>query len=117
MTAIGWAQIILYCAIIIAITPVLGAYMTRVFGGERTFLSPALRPIEVLIYKMAGVDERHEQHAVTYTVGMLLFHVGGLLILYVLMRVQGFLPFNRRNSRQLPPISLSIRRSASSLTP
>ena len=94
MTVIGWVQILLYCAIIIAITPVLGAYMTHVFNGERTWLTPILRPVEIAIYKIAGVDERQEQHALTYTVGMLLFHVGGLLILYVLMRTQAFLPFN-----------------------
>jgi K+-transporting ATPase ATPase A chain len=94
MTVIGWIQILLYCAIIIAITPPLGAFMTRVFTGERTFLSPILRPVESAIYKIAGVDERHEQHAVTYTVGMLLFHVGGFLILYVLMRAQAGLYFN-----------------------
>jgi K+-transporting ATPase ATPase A chain len=94
MTVIGWIQILLYCAIIVAITPPLGAYMTRVFNGERTFLSPILRPVEIVIYKIAGVDERQEQHAVTYTVGMLLFHVGGFLILYVLMRAQASLPFN-----------------------
>src|SRR5215475_7729754 len=94
MSAIGWAQIIVYCAIIIAITPVLGLYMTRVFNGERTLLSPILRPLEVAIYKVSGVDEQHEQHAVTYTVAMLLFHVGGFLILYILMRVQAALPFN-----------------------
>src|SRR6202051_146411 len=94
MTLIGWIQILLYCAIIIAITPVLGGYMTKVFGGERTFLSPLLRPVEVAIYRISGVDERQEQHAVSYTVGMLLFHVGGFLILYVLMRTQAMLPFN-----------------------
>ena len=94
MTAIGWVQILLYCAIIVAITPVLGAYMTRVFNGQRTFLTPVLRPVELAIYKVAGIDERHEQHAVTYTVGMLLFHVGGLFIIYALMRLQAFLPFN-----------------------
>jgi K+-transporting ATPase ATPase A chain len=94
MTALGWIQIILYCAIIVAITPVLGAYMTRVFNGERTFLSPVLRPVELAIYKVAGIDERHEQHAVSYTVGMLLFHLGGLFIIYALMRLQAFLPFN-----------------------
>jgi K+-transporting ATPase ATPase A chain len=94
MTVIGWVQILLYCAIIVAITPPLGAYMTRVFSGERTFLSPILRPVEIAIYKIAGVDEKNEQHAVTYTVGMLLFHVGGFLSLYVLMRLQGLLPFN-----------------------
>jgi len=94
MTAIGWVQILLYCAILVVITPFLGLYMTRVFSNERTFLSPILRPVEVTIYRIAGVDERHEQHAVTYTVGMLLFHVGGFLILYALMRLQGGLPFN-----------------------
>jgi K+-transporting ATPase ATPase A chain len=94
MTAIGWVQIVLYSAIIVAITPVLGAYITRVFNGERTFLSPILRPVERAIYRLAGVDERQEQHAVTYTVGMLLFHVGGFLILYLLMRMQAALPFN-----------------------
>jgi K+-transporting ATPase ATPase A chain len=94
MTAIGWIQILLYGAIIVAITPVLGAYMTCVFNGQRTFLTPVLRPVELSIYKVAGIDERQEQHAVTYTVGMLLFHVGGFLILYVLMRLQGGLPFN-----------------------
>jgi K+-transporting ATPase ATPase A chain len=94
MTVIGWVQILLYCALIVAITPPLGAYMTHVFSGERTFLSPILRPVELAIYKIAGVDERQEQHAVTYTVGMLLFHLGGLFIIYALMRLQAFLPFN-----------------------
>src|SRR6202045_4118239 len=94
MTLIGWIQILLYCAIIIAITPVLGGYMTKVFGGERTFLSPVLHPVEVVIYKIAGVDERREQGWLMYTVGMLMFHLGGFLILYVLMRLQAGLPFN-----------------------
>jgi K+-transporting ATPase ATPase A chain len=94
MTLIGWIQILLYCAIIIAITPVLGAYMTRVFNGERTFLSPVLRPLERGIYKISGVDEGREQSWIIYTIAMLLFHVGGFLILYVLIRAQAMLPFN-----------------------
>src|SRR6202166_4903567 len=94
MTFIGWTQILIYCAIIIAITPVLGGYMTKVFGGERTFLSPVLHPVEAVIYKIAGVDERREQGWLMYTVAMLLFHVGGFLILYALMRLQAGLPFN-----------------------
>src|SRR5262249_12642588 len=73
---------------------VLGAYMTRVFNGERTFLSPVLRPVEAALYKVAGVDPAREQHALTYTIAMLLFHVGGFVILYALMRLQAFLPFN-----------------------
>jgi K+-transporting ATPase ATPase A chain len=115
MTAIGWAQIALYCVIIAAITPVLGAYMTRVFNGERTFLSPVLRPVEAAIYRLSGVDERQEQHAVTYTVGMLLFHAGGFLILYVLMRVQQWLPFNPAEQSAVAP-DLSFNTAVSFIT-
>jgi K+-transporting ATPase ATPase A chain len=94
MTAIGWIQVLLFCAIIVALTKPLGWYMTRVFDGERTLLSPLLRPIEVAIYWVGGVDEKREQHWVTYTLAMLFFHVGGFLILYALMRLQATLPFN-----------------------
>src|SRR5437660_2456055 len=94
MTAIGWIQIILYGAIVVALVKPLGWYMTRVFNGERTFLSPILRPVEAGIYWIGGVDERREQHWLTYTVAMLLFHVGGVLIIYALMRLQAYLPFN-----------------------
>jgi K+-transporting ATPase ATPase A chain len=94
MTVIGWIQIILYCAILVALVKPLGWYMTRVFNGERTFLSPILRPVEAGIYWIGGVDERREQHWLTYTVAMLLFHVGGFLIIYALMRLQALLPFN-----------------------
>jgi K+-transporting ATPase ATPase A chain len=94
MTAIGWIQVALYCAIIVALTPLVGAYMTRVFNGERTWLSPVLRPVEVALYRISSVDESREQGWVGYTVAMLLFHVGGFLIIYVLMRFQAALPFN-----------------------
>jgi potassium-transporting ATPase potassium-binding subunit len=94
MTAIGWIQIILYCAIIVALVKPLGWYMTRVFNGERTFLSPILRPVEAGLYWIGGVDEKREQHWLTYTVAMLLFHVGGFLIIYAVMRLQAVLPFN-----------------------
>src|SRR6202045_1220984 len=94
MTAIGWIQILLYCVIILALVKPLGWYMTRVFNGERTFRSPVLQPVEIVLYRISGVDERREQHWLTYTVAMLLFHVGGVLIIYGLMRLQAFLPFN-----------------------
>ncbi|HMK70546.1 MAG TPA: potassium-transporting ATPase subunit KdpA [Xanthobacteraceae bacterium] len=115
MTVIGWIQILIFCAIIIALTPPLGAYMTRVFNGERTLLSPLMRPVEVAIYRIAGVDERHEQHAVAYTVGMLLFHVGGFLILYLLMRVQAALPFNPAEQTAVAP-DLSFNTAVSFIT-
>src|ERR1700744_3764317 len=68
--------------------------MTRVFEGERTLLAPLLRPVELAIYRIGGVDEKREQHWVTYTIAMLFFHVGGFLILYALMRLQAVLPYN-----------------------
>src|SRR6266550_1006493 len=94
MTVIGWVQILLFCAIVAALVVPLGGYMTRVFNGERTFLSPVLRPVEAALYWAGGVDERREQHWFIYTVSMLFFHVGGFLILYALMRLQAGLPFN-----------------------
>src|SRR3982074_2032488 len=94
MTVIGWIQIILYCAIIVALVKPLGWYMTRVFNGEPTFLSPILRPVEAGLYWIGGVDARREQHWLAYTVAMLLFHVGGFLIIYAVMRLQAVLPFN-----------------------
>ena len=94
MTVIGWIQIVLYCAITVALAKPLGWYMTRVFNGERTFLSPILRPVEAGLYRIGGVDEKREQHWLTYTVAMLLFHVGGFLVIYALMRLQAVLPFN-----------------------
>jgi K+-transporting ATPase ATPase A chain len=94
MTIIGWIQILLYCAIVVALVKPLGWYMTRVFNGERTFLSPVLQPVEAAIYWVGGVDKTREQHWLSYTVAMLFFHVGGFLILYVLMRTQALLPFN-----------------------
>jgi K+-transporting ATPase ATPase A chain len=94
MTLIGWMQILLFCAIVVALAKPLGGYMTRVFNGERTLLSPLLRPVEAGLYRIGGVDEKREQHWLTYTVAMLLFHVGGFLILYTVMRLQAALPFN-----------------------
>jgi potassium-transporting ATPase potassium-binding subunit len=94
MTLIGWTQILLFCAIVVALVKPLGWYMTRVFNGERTFMSPVLRPVETVLYRIGGVDEKREQHWLTYTVAMLLFHVGGFLIIYGLMRLQALLPFN-----------------------
>ena len=115
MTVIGWTQILLYCAIIAAITPVLGGYMTRVFNGERTFLSPVLRPVEAAIYWAGGVDEKREQDWLGYTVGMLLFHVGGFAILYALMRFQDLLPFNPAGQSAVAP-DLSFNTAVSFIT-
>ncbi len=94
MTFNGWAQIIVFCFVVILITKPLGGYMTRVFTGENTLLSPALRPLERAFYTLAGIDEKQEQHWLSYTAAIVLFHMGGFVILYSLLRLQGLLPFN-----------------------
>ncbi|MGC1467579.1 MAG: potassium-transporting ATPase subunit KdpA, partial [Pseudolabrys sp.] len=103
MTMIGWIQILIFCAIAVALTPLLGGYMTRVFSGERTFLFSLLQPVEVLLYRAAGIDEKKEQHWLAYTTAMLLFHVGGFVILYGLMRLQAMLPFNPAGQSAVAP--------------
>ena len=115
MTLIGWLQILLYCAIVVALVKPLGGYMTRVFNGERTFLSPALRPVEAALYGISGVEEKREQHWLTYTVAMLLFHVGGFLIMYALLRLQGVLPFNPADQSAVPA-DLSFNTAVSFVT-
>ena len=94
MTINGWIQILIYCALVTALVLPLGWYMTRVFNGERTFLSPVLRPVEMVLYWAGGVDEKREQHWLTYAIAMLLFNAAGFLLLYAMLRLQQFLPFN-----------------------
>jgi K+-transporting ATPase ATPase A chain len=94
MTLIGWIQIALYCAIIVAITRPLGGYMARLFAGERTFLAPVLGPVERGLYRVAGVDPKTEQHWTSYAFAMLLFNAAGFLFLFLLQRLQGMLPLN-----------------------
>jgi K+-transporting ATPase ATPase A chain len=115
MTALGWIQIVLYCAVVLALVKPLGWYMTRVFNGERTFLSPVLRPVEAGLYKLAGVDPAREQHWLAYTVAMLFFHVGGFVILYALMRLQAVLPFNPADQSAVPA-DLSFNTAVSFIT-
>jgi K+-transporting ATPase ATPase A chain len=90
MTANGWIQIAIFTAILIALARPLGGYMTAVFEGRVRFL----RPVERGIYALCGVDEKQEQHWLTYGIGLLLFHAAGFALLYALMRVQNVLPFN-----------------------
>jgi len=105
MTITGWVQIALFGVIVILITRPLGGYMTRVFNGERTFLSPLLRPVERAVYWCCGVDEKEEQHWLTYAVSMLFFSVVGFLTLYGLQRLQWYLPFNPQGQAGVEPSS------------
>jgi K+-transporting ATPase ATPase A chain len=103
MTINGWIQILIYCVLVTALVVPLGWYMTRVFNGERTFLSPVLRPVELVLYWAAGVDEKREQHWVTYAIAMLLFNAAGFLLLYAILRLQHLLPFNPADMSAVPP--------------
>ena len=94
MTPNGWLQIAIFSVIIIALVKPFGGYMTRVFAGESTPLSPVLQPVERLFYWLCGVDEKREQNWVGYAVAMLIFSLAGFLSLYALMRFQALLPFN-----------------------
>jgi K+-transporting ATPase ATPase A chain len=89
MTLLGWLQILVYCGIIIALVRPLGAYMTRVFNGEGTWLQPVLRPIERGLYRVAGTREDEEQSWVTYAVALLLFNLAGFVGLYSAAAVPG----------------------------
>ena len=115
MTLNGWIQIALFSAIVIAIARPFGRYMTRVFAGERTLLTPVLRPIERGVYWCCGVDEREEQHWLTYAVALLFFSVAGFVTLYALQRLQGLLPFNPAGQSAVEP-SLAFNTSVSFVT-
>ena len=88
MTSNGWIQILLFLGAVAAVTVPLGAFMARVFSRERTWLDPALRPIERLIYRLTKVDETHEMHWAEYGLTTLAFSVVSMVVLYALMRVQ-----------------------------
>src|SRR5580765_4518127 len=94
MTLNGWLQILFYLAAILAVTRPLGRFMARVFNRERTWLDPVLRPIERLIYRATGVDEAREMRWTEYAAAMLLFSVVSMLFLYLIQRVQQWLPWN-----------------------
>ena len=94
MTSIGVLQILLFFGIILGLTKPVGLFMSRLFQGERTFLHPLLRPLEVVIYKICGVREKDEQRWTHYTASVLAFSLLSFLFVYVLQRMQGILPLN-----------------------
>ncbi|MEI5678894.1 MULTISPECIES: potassium-transporting ATPase subunit KdpA [unclassified Mesorhizobium] len=94
MTINGWIQILIFCGIVVLLVKPLGGYMTRVYQGERTFLSFIFAPFERLLYRLAGTSENEDQHWTTYAAGMLAFNLLGFLALYALQRFQAGLPFN-----------------------
>jgi potassium-transporting ATPase potassium-binding subunit len=90
-------QDVIYFVLLLAITKPIGIYMYRIFNGDKTPLTPVLRPVERGIYRVTGVDEHQEMRWTTYTIAMLLFSAAGMLATYLILRVQHGLPFNPQN--------------------
>jgi K+-transporting ATPase ATPase A chain len=115
MTPNGWTQIIVFLFVILVITKPLGIYLARVFEREKTFLDPLARPIERLIYKLTGVDEATEMRWTEYTVAMLLFSAASMVLLYLIERVQLWLPLNPQHFANIAP-DLAFNTAASFTT-
>jgi K+-transporting ATPase ATPase A chain len=94
MNALGVFQIVLYLVVLVALVRPLGAFMARVYQGERSFLSPLLGPVERLIYRCAGVDPGAESSWKRYAAQVLVVSVIGLVVVYLLQRLQAWLPLN-----------------------
>ncbi|MGZ8869236.1 MAG: potassium-transporting ATPase subunit KdpA [Thermoanaerobaculia bacterium] len=94
MTLLAFLKIAVFFLLILAVTKPLGLYMRRVFSGERTFLDPLMRPVERLVYRLGGVDVSKEHDWKQYTIAMLVFNVVGLLLTYLIQRMQHVLPLN-----------------------
>jgi len=108
-------QLVLFIAGLVAITPVLGRFLTRVFAGEAHFLSRALRPMERGIYKLSGVDPAHEMSWKVYAVAMLIFNVAGGVVLLVMEMTQQWLPLNPQHLPNVP-FSLAFNTAISFMT-
>ncbi len=103
MTANGWFQIGFYLLVIFLLTKPVGIFMTRVFNREKTFLDRVLRPLERVVYRLTGVDEKHEMRWTEYASAMLLFSGVSMALLYLIERTQKWLPFNPQKFPNLEP--------------
>ena len=115
MTLNGWLQIAVFLAAVLAATLPLGRFMTRVFNRETTWLDPVLRPIERLIYRVTGADETREMRWTEYAAAMLLFSMVSMLVLYLIQRVQQWLPWNPQGLVAVAP-DLAFNTAASFTT-
>ena len=103
MTFNGWAQIALFCGLVLLLTRPLGGYLDAVLAGRRTFLSPVLRPVEAGFYRLAGIDPHEDQSWWVYARAMIVFHIVGFAFLYLLLRLQDLLPLNPQGMAAVPP--------------
>jgi K+-transporting ATPase ATPase A chain len=116
MTANGWLQILLFLVLIFLVAKPLGVFMARVFNREKTFMDPVLRPIERVLYRVTGVDEDHEMRWTEYAIAMLLFSMASMVVLYLMERLQGYLPFNPQKFGAVTPAHMAFNTAASFTT-
>ena len=103
MTAMSVVQILIYLAALVALAKPLGAYMARVYDRSPLRLERVMGPIERLLYRLSGVDSQAEMTWKAYAAAMLLFNMAGLVALYLLLRLQGWLPFNPQHMGAMSP--------------
>jgi K+-transporting ATPase ATPase A chain len=103
MTTNGILQIAVFCGLVTIAAVPLGKFMARVFAGERNFLTPVLRPVELVFYRLSGVDETKEQDWLIYAIAVLFFNLACFVGLYAILRLQGYLPFNPQGMTGLEP--------------
>jgi potassium-transporting ATPase potassium-binding subunit len=116
MTINGWFQILFFLLLILLVTKPMGIFMTRVFSREKTFMDPLLRPIERLVYRLTCVDENHEMRWTEYAASMLLFSLVSMIVLYLMQRLQAYLPFNPQEFAGVTPTHLAFNTAASFTT-
>jgi len=116
MTLNGWLQILLFLVLVFLVTKPLGVFMARVFNREKTFLDPILRPFERLLYRVTGVHEDHEMRWTEYAVSMLLFSLVSMVVLYLMQRLQGYLPWNPQKFGAVAPAHVAFNTAASFTT-
>jgi potassium-transporting ATPase potassium-binding subunit len=115
MTLVGWSQIAIVLALVLACAIPLSSHIKQIFAGERTFLTPALQPIERSFYRLAGVDETREQGWFAYAMALVAVSIAGFISLYAIQRLQNYLPLNPAEQVSVPP-DLAFNTSISFIT-
>src|SRR4029453_2519380 len=113
MTANGWLQILSFLVLVFLVTKPIGIFMTKVFNREKTFMDPVLRPGEKFLYRVTGGEENHEMRWTEYAISMLLFSLVSMVVLYLMERLQGYLPFNPQNFGAVNSSTLAFNTAAS----
>jgi len=116
MTINGWLKILFFLVLVFLVTKPMGVFMARVFNRERTFMDPVLRPVERLLYRVTGVDENYEMRWTEYAIAMLLFSLVSMIVLYLMMRLQAYLPFNPQKFAAVSPAHVAFNTAASFTT-